>query len=43
MIAIGREDGRIIVKFPYNQEYIAKIKTVNGHRWHPESQMKTRV
>jgi len=25
----------IIVRFPYNPEYIEKIKTIPGHRWHP--------
>ena len=28
--------GRIKVAFSYNPEYVAKIKTVNAHRWHPE-------
>jgi hypothetical protein len=28
--------GRIKVAFSYNAEYIAKIKTVKAHRWHPE-------
>jgi hypothetical protein len=28
--------GRIKVVFSYNPEYVAKIKTVNAHRWHPE-------
>ena len=26
MITIGKEDGRIIVKFSYNPDYIAKLK-----------------
>ena len=26
----------IIVRFPYNPDYIAKIKTVKGYRWHPD-------
>ena len=28
--------GRIKVVFSYNPEYIAKIKMVKAHRWHPE-------
>ena len=27
---------RITVSFPYNPDYIAKIKTMQGYRWHPE-------
>jgi hypothetical protein len=27
---------RVIVTFPYNPEYVEKIKTIKGHRWHPE-------
>jgi site-specific recombinase XerD len=29
-------DDRITLTFPYNQTYIAKIKTISGHKWHPE-------
>jgi len=36
MIRIEREGNGIIVKFPYNPDYIAKIKTVKGYRWHPD-------
>ena len=37
MIRIEKENnGRIIVKFPYNPVYIAKIKTIKGYSWHPE-------
>jgi hypothetical protein len=28
--------GRIKVAFSYNADYIARIKTVKAHRWHPE-------
>lgn len=28
--------GRIIVTFPYNPGYVEKLKTIKGHRWHPE-------
>ena len=30
------EAGRLIVRFPYSPERVAKIKTVAGRRWHPE-------
>jgi len=36
-IKIGRDAvNRITVSFPYNPDYIAKIKTIEGHGWHPE-------
>ena len=28
--------GRITLAFPYDPNYLAKIKTIKGHRWHPE-------
>lgn len=28
--------GGIVVKFPYNSIYIAKIKTIHGYKWYPE-------
>jgi len=33
---IEKGDGRVLVRFPYNPAYIAKIKTIKGYRWHPE-------
>ena len=37
MIKISSDlPGRIKVAFSYNAEYIARIKTVKAHRWHPE-------
>src|SRR3990172_4028915 len=30
------EAERIIVRFPYSPEYVAKIRTVPGRRWHPD-------
>lgn len=30
------ETGKIIVSFPYNHCYIAKVKTIPLHRWHPD-------
>jgi len=36
-IKIGRGvENRITVNFPYDPDYIAKIKTMQGYRWHPE-------
>jgi hypothetical protein len=36
-IKIGRSAAnRITVSFPYNPDRIAKIKTMQGYRWHPE-------
>ena len=28
--------GRIKMTFSYNPEYVGKVKTIMGHRWHPE-------
>jgi len=28
--------GRIVVSFPYNPFLIAKVKTIYGHKWHPD-------
>lgn len=38
MITIGSDisSGRITVKFPYNPEVVAKIKTVKTRQWHSE-------
>jgi len=36
MIRIEGDKDVVIVKFPYNLDYIAKIKTVKGYRWHPD-------
>lgn len=30
------EDGRLLVRFPYSPESVAKIKTIPGREWHPE-------
>ena len=36
-IKIGMGDAnRITVSFPYNPDYIAKIKTIESCKWHPE-------
>jgi len=34
MISIEKIDGGIAVKFPYNTDYIEKIKSIDGYRWH---------
>ena len=36
MICIEKYEDSIHVRFPYNPDYIAKIKTVKGYRWHPD-------
>ena len=33
---IERGKDAVIIKFPYNPDHIAKIKSVKGHRWHPD-------
>jgi len=33
MITVEKIDEKIIVKFPYNTDYIEKIKTINGYSW----------
>jgi len=35
MIKIKKGDVGIMVKFPYNLDYIAKIKTIKSYKWHP--------
>jgi len=30
-----REDN-LMVSFPYNPQFVQKIKTIKGHRWHPD-------
>lgn len=36
MIEVRKDGGRIKISFPYNPDYITKIKTIEGYRWHPE-------
>jgi len=36
MIRIEGGKDAIIIKFPYNPDYIVKIKSVKGYRWHPD-------
>jgi len=34
-IEIGKND-KVIIRIPYSQELIKKIKTISGRRWVPE-------
>jgi len=36
VIKAYRADEEIRVSFPYNRDYIARIKIIEGHKWHPE-------
>ncbi|MBE9541996.1 MAG: hypothetical protein IMF01_06725, partial [Proteobacteria bacterium] len=36
MIEVRKNGERIKISFPYNPDYISKIKTIEGYRWHPE-------
>ena len=36
MIRVIRDRERIKICFPYNSDYIAKIKTIEGYGWHPK-------
>ena len=36
MIQIRKENMYIKVSFPYNPKFVEKIKSIKGHRWHPE-------
>jgi len=29
-------ENNLIVSFPYNPQFVQKIKTIKGHRWHPD-------
>lgn len=36
-VNVGRDiSGRITVAFPYDPSRVAKVKTIEGHQWHPE-------
>ncbi len=34
MMRVEAGKDAVIIKFPYNPDYIAKIKSVKGYRWH---------
>ena len=36
MIEVRKKGERIKISFPYNLDHIAKIKAIEGYRWHPE-------
>ena len=37
MITIKKDkSGFLIESFPYNPQFVQKIKTIAGHRWYPE-------
>jgi hypothetical protein len=36
MIRVEKNAEGLVVRFPYNPDHIAKIKTIRGYRWHPE-------
>ncbi len=36
MIEVRKDGERIKISFPYSPDYITRIKTIGGYRWHPE-------
>jgi len=30
------KENNLVVSFPYNPQFVEKVKTIKGHRWHPE-------
>ena len=36
MIEVRKDGERIKISFPYNPDYITKIKSIEGYQWHPE-------
>jgi hypothetical protein len=36
VVEIKEEIDRVIVTFPCNPNFVEKVKTIKGHRWHPE-------
>jgi hypothetical protein len=35
------KENNLIVSFPYNPQFMEKIKTIKGHRWHPDNKYWT--
>uniref|UniRef100_A0A7C4U851 Uncharacterized protein n=1 Tax=candidate division WOR-3 bacterium TaxID=2052148 RepID=A0A7C4U851_UNCW3 len=33
---LKEKENNLIVSFPYNPQFVEKIETINGHRWHPK-------
>src|SRR5690606_28014123 len=38
-IKVKFSENRLIIMFPYSPELVEKIKTVPGHRWHPQEKV----
>jgi hypothetical protein len=36
----GGSNGRLTVALPYSVEQVARMKTIPGHRWHPEENVR---
>jgi len=30
------QQGKVLVAFPYDSKFVAKVKSIDGHRWHPD-------
>ena len=30
------QEGKIVVTFSYDPKFVAMVKTIEGHRWHPD-------
>ena len=41
MIEVRKDGERIKISFPYNSDYITKIKSIEGYQWHPEEKYWT--
>ena len=41
MIEVRKDGERIKIAFPYNPDYITKIKSIEGYQWHPEKKYWT--
>jgi len=35
------EQDRICVAFSYNPDFVQKVKTIEGHQWHPEGRYRS--
>jgi hypothetical protein len=33
---LKNRENNLIVSYPYNPKFVEKIKTIKGHRWHPD-------
>ena len=41
MIRVRKDGDRIGISFPYNPDYIIKIKTIEGYRWHLDEKCRS--